>query len=230
MVVEMIKDVNEIVRVGTIIGDDDCTTIARARAEVDQSLKKCSDKNHVRKSVSNDLYKLREKHKHDLPVKAIGYLQKCFTYALDQNRDDPVSLQQSLNAVVPHAFDDHGKCELYKVGWCQYLQSPVEYKHKSLPRGKGLCGEDLRKDLEALFSRYASNASKLSQLESSQANENFNNIVASKAPKTRHYCGSESLCYRVSAAVSQKNIGHTYMAKVSSRIEIVVADAMLASM
>ena len=61
MVVEMIQKVNKTTRIGTMIGDDD-TTIARVRAEVDGSIKKCSDKNHVRKALSNELYNMREKH------------------------------------------------------------------------------------------------------------------------------------------------------------------------
>ena len=52
MVVEMIQKANEAVKIGAIIGDDDTTTIARVRAEVDESIKKCSDKimcgNHCR--------------------------------------------------------------------------------------------------------------------------------------------------------------------------------------
>ena len=35
--------------------------------------------------------------------------------------------------------------------------------------------------------------------------------MASKCPKSKHYSGSESMIYRVSAAVCQKNIGHTYV-------------------
>ena len=71
------------------------------------------------------------------------------------------------------------------------------------------------KDLENVFSSYVQNAEKLAKLEGSQAHESFNNIVASKAPKNMHFSGFESLSYRVSAAVSQKNDGHTYITRVS---------------
>lgn len=43
--------------------------------------------------------------------------------------------------------------------------------------------------------------------------ENFNNIVSTKAPKNRYYGGSSSLKRRVSAAVLQKNEGHSYLVK-----------------
>ena len=215
MVVEMIQKANEAVKIGTIIGDDDTTTIARVRAEVDESIKKCSDKNHVRKSLSNELYTVKDKHKHKLSVKSISHLQKCFTYAIDQNRGDAAGLAANLQAIVPHTFDNHEHCEQQDVKWCGYLSAPEVYRHKSLAHGKGLTGAELHKDLTNVFDAFIQNADKLAHLESSQANESFNNIVASKAPKNKHYSGSESLSYRVSAAVSQKNDGHTYITRVS---------------
>ena len=42
------------------------------------------------------------------------------------------------------------------------------------------------------------------------------NTVASKAPKARHYSGSESLDYRVKAAACQKNMGHEYVSMVKA--------------
>ena len=38
--------------------------------------------------------------------------------------------------------------------------------------------------------------------------------MASKAPKARHYSGSESLDYHVKAAACQKNLGHDYGSEV----------------
>ena len=87
IVVEMVQKANEAVKIGTMIGDDDTTTIARVRAELDEAVQKCSDKNHVHKSLSNELYKVRDKHINKLSVKTI-YLQKCFTYTLDENKGD----------------------------------------------------------------------------------------------------------------------------------------------
>ena len=59
---------------------------------------------------------------------------------------------------------------------------------------------------------------KLANLESSNANENMNNIIARKAPKAVHFSGSESLDYRVSAAVAQKNEGHSYIIQVLNNV------------
>jgi len=214
MVTDMVKQMKTgEVKIGTLIGDDDATTIARAR-DFDPGLQKLSDRNHVRKTLSNELYKVKARHGRNLQVKAISYLQKCFTYAIDQNRSKPETLAQNLRAIVPHAFGDHGRCRANSLSWCQ-SDGTRSHQYKSLPNGRCLTGDCLRSDLEEVFDNLAQSAGKLSMLESSQANENFNNIAASKAPKTRYYCGSESLAYRISAAVSQKNIGHTYMTKVT---------------
>ena len=63
MVVEMVRKANETVSIGTLVGDDDTTTIARVCADVDEFNEKCSDNNHVRKSLANELEKVRDRHK-----------------------------------------------------------------------------------------------------------------------------------------------------------------------
>lgn len=47
-------------QVGTIIMDNDTTTIARARTEVNPALKKQCDKNHTLKQFTNKLYDLKK--------------------------------------------------------------------------------------------------------------------------------------------------------------------------
>lgn len=49
---------------------------------------------------------------------------------------------------------------------------------------------------------------------STQDNNSFNSIVASKQPKNRFIGGSESTAFRLAAAVSQKKIGHDAISKV----------------
>jgi len=61
---------------------------------------------------------------------------------------------------------------------------------------------------------FSQNANKLAPLGSSQANEALNNVIGSKTPKIRHYGSSESNDFRVACAVSQKNIGHSYVSEV----------------
>jgi len=57
-------------------------------------------------------------------------------------------------------------------------------------------------------------AEELSQVQSTNGNEGMNNMIARKAPKSTMYSESESLDFRVSAAVAQKNEGHQYLVKV----------------
>lgn len=51
MVEEMVKEVDKDgCHVGSIVGDEDTTTIARLRANVNKNIKKLSDANHVKKT------------------------------------------------------------------------------------------------------------------------------------------------------------------------------------
>ena len=87
-------------------------------------------------------------------------------------------------------------------------------KYRSLPYGRPLQGIELQKVLKEFFDSYKGQSEKLANLGSTQANESFNKTVASKAPKSHFYCGTASLNHRVAAGVAQKNIGHSYIAKV----------------
>ncbi|CAC5383202.1 unnamed protein product [Mytilus coruscus] len=82
-------------------------------------------------------------------------------------------------------------------------QQLARYRH--LPKGEPLTNENLHKQLETVTENYKKRSSQLVDLGSTQSNENFNIIVASKAPKNRSYGGTSSLKARVSAAVLQKN-------------------------
>lgn len=72
----------------------------------------------------------------------------------------------------------------------------------------------LKESLYEVFSKYAENAGKLSNLSSSNGNENLNQMIAKKAPKSQHYSGSDSLSFRVAAAIAQKNEGHGFIVEV----------------
>ncbi|XP_043279308.1 uncharacterized protein [Venturia canescens] len=62
------------------------------------------------------------------------------------------------------------------------------------------------------------NANKLAPGGSSQPNESFNSIVASKHPKKEFYGASESMPFRVAAAVCQENYGTSYILKVYEKL------------
>ena len=209
---EVVKDVNESgagVRVGVLVGDDDASTIKTVRQEVDVSIEKWSDISHVKRSLGNQLYGAKCRHK-ELSDMVIKHVQRCFVYCLAQNRDKPASLADGLHNIPRHIFGEHDGCG----DWCGFRKNPETYVHKGLPRGKPLSSPMLRTDLTKIFGVYADNAQKLAPMGSSQHNESFHNTIASKAPKSRHYGSSESNDLRVASAVCQQNIGHTYIVDV----------------
>ena len=210
MVKEIVeKNINSGVKTAAIIGDDDTSTIAMLKSQVDSSINKISDKNHVKKVIGNDLYSLKNSHK-SLSTKVIGYLQKCLNYVLSQNAGNPDGIEKGLKALSKHPFGDHSECD---ESWCKFIKDPSR-NYSSLPYRKPLKDLALQDSLAQLFGKFIRQAPKLANLGSTQSNESFNKTVASKAPKSHHYSGSASLSYRVAASVSQKNIGQKYILEV----------------
>ncbi|XP_062603897.1 uncharacterized protein LOC134265692 isoform X2 [Saccostrea cucullata] len=197
--------------VKTLIMDDDTTTFVRAKKAISDQLEKCSDKSHIVRNFNNSLHKVKDGHK-NFSTANINYFKKCFSYAIEQNKENVEGIRQNLLATVPHAFGDHSGCNEV---WCGYIKSPDTYQHKSFPSGKSLQGDKLKETLLELFTKHAENAEKLANLGSSNANENLNQIIAKKAPKSQHYSGSDSLSFRVAAAISQKNEGHGFIVEVN---------------
>lgn len=208
MVVEMLKSTKEKnAMVTTLIGDDDSTAYNRARVEVCPSMVKVSDKNHVKKNLSSQLYKLKPQYK-ELSVKTINAIMKGFSYMLSQAKGEVEHIRNGLPSVVLHQFGDHSQCG----SWCAILKEPSR-KHRNLPWGADLTNIELKRSLLSVFKKL--DPEKLSKLDSSNSNESFNNTLRSKAPKDKHYSDGGSLAHRLSAAVCQKNEGYAYVSKVS---------------
>ncbi len=206
IVVELLKDCKEKgVPVGELVGDDDTTTIAKARLEVDSEIKKASDKNHVTKNVGKELYEIKPKHP-ELTVKAILYLKRLFGYALAQNKGNEEGMKKALKAVTSHPFNDHTHCS---GQWCKFNEDPEGFKFKGIR--KALTSHILRKDIEKIFDLPAD---KLCNLASSNMNESLNNSATQKAAKRVFLGNSYSLNYRLKATALQKNEGYTYPAQV----------------
>ena len=74
-----------------------------------------------------------------------------------------------------------------------------------------MIGNKLYADLDQVFLKQAGSASKLCYNSTSNPNESFNKMVASKAPKAHHYSKSENLTFRIVSAVSQKKHGEGYL-------------------
>lgn len=128
------------------------------------------------------------------------------------------SLKENLLAIPHHLYGNHCTCH---VKWCRYLQNEETYTPKHLPYGKYVTDSNLFQDLQQLFTSYANQSEKLSLLESTQHNENFNHVVSRKTPKNNFYSGSESTSVIVASAVCEKNIGAPYVLQVNSYKKVV---------
>ena len=214
MVAEIVTDISSKgIRTKAIIGDDDSTTIARLKSTIDKNITKRSDKNHLKKTISNSLFAL-QKHHQSLTTKVIRYLLKCFSYVIEQNKGNEEGICKGLEALSKHPFGDHSDCN---DSWCRML-SKKDSRHSSLPYGRPLTDMKLKQALETLFRSFLKHAGKLSNLGSTQGNESLNKTIASKAPKSNHYSGSASLNFRVAASIAQKNMGQSYLLAVSVKV------------
>ena len=63
-------------------------------------------------------------------------------------------------------------------------------------------------------------AKKLAPCGSSQRNECVNSLIGTKAPKIRHYGGSESSDFRTAAAISQFNEGYGYVNQAAQQMGV----------
>ncbi|CAC5392669.1 unnamed protein product [Mytilus coruscus] len=104
-------------------------------------------------------------------------------YAIKENEGSTDDLRKGLNRIVPHVSGDHSLCT--DMEWCTYKDDPVNFKYKSLPGGKCLSNDALTSELRELVQQYNRRAESLQNMGSTQANENFNQIVGSKCPKAR---------------------------------------------
>ena len=127
---------------GNIIMDGDTTTIAHVNQEVDEAIGNWTDVGHAKKALLGHLITVGAKHK-SLTKQVIEYLGKCFTYVLTQNKGDASEIRRSCKVIPKHAFGDHSCCGK----WCGHLKDPNTYRHKTLPHGKDLQGEELRQEL-----------------------------------------------------------------------------------
>ena len=210
LAVELVKKSNcETFRVSTLICDEDATTIAKVRDNVPFDVRKQSDRNHIRKNIGNDLYALQKTHR-VLQTNVINYFKKCFSYVVKQNENNPEGTKAAILTIVPHVFGEHEHCG---GSWCKFKENPSR-KYKHLPYKRPLTSSDLRASLERVFCKNAANSSNICPNASSNSNESFNTVVASKARKSCHFSNSESFDFRLAAAVCQKNMGDNYMHSV----------------
>ena len=127
--------------VSVLVGDEDSSTISKVRQNVEHEVEKWSDVVHAKRSFGSSLYSIKTQNK-SLTDTVIRYFQRCFGYALKQNKDDEDGVRNSLRSIVPHAYGDHSSCG----NWCGYLKKPASYKHRGLPHGNDLMVVQLAPD------------------------------------------------------------------------------------
>ena len=190
------------------------------RNEVDGDIEKWSDVNHVTCTLTKALYEGRGKdfgpNNDKISDPVIDHIKTCFSYAIYQNKNNVAGIVESIGAIVPHSFGEHSNCG----EWCKYSKDPKGYRHSTLPVGRDLRGDGLKRYLNDVLQPFTREevAKKLAPLGSTQRNECINSIVGSKNPKKRFYGGSASSDYRVSASVAQFNEGYEYLETVEQKL------------
>ena len=111
--------------VNALHGDSDSTTMARLKPEF-KELKKRNDKNHFKKNLSKEFYKLSQTYKELKTAGVIPYLTRCYMYPISSKCATAEELANKLEVIVPHLYGDHSHCHSAK--WCTYHKSPSTYR------------------------------------------------------------------------------------------------------
>lgn len=210
---ETLKEAN--VKVTVLVGDEDSSTAAAIREEFGDECKKASDLMHTQKVLSKDLYLVKAMHS-VLDAAAITYLVATVGTVVKKNKDKPDDLLIDIKNIPEHTFNNHKDCG----SWCKFKEDPEGYKCKYLKRSLGEVGCDLYLEVCRVFQKVILSVPRLAPCGSTQCNESFNNTVASKAVKSRHYGNSDSLINRVNAATLQWNEGVSYPTMVFTELNL----------
>lgn len=174
-----VKGVKELFEEGTPVefleGDGDNTLISKIKTDLNLTMKKRFDKNHVVKNFTKGLYKLKAEKNVKLSKSIICHLEKCLKYAFSKNQGDRSGMEENLKALVPHQFGDHNLCQ---PRFCGFKRKPSEkYVHRSLPYKTSLHDENLRQRLQEMFNPLIAHAHQYIDLGSSQQCEHANKEV-----------------------------------------------------
>lgn len=201
--------------VGVFIGDNDAGCMSELLKNGCYNVIEQSDMNHTAKGVKNALYEIKKNNFQDpqkeLNGDSIGFIKKCFTYAVKQNLGDVEKLKQCLRKFPYHAFGQHDNCG----AWCKANEDKENHT-----RTVHFVNDALFTALKTLFDKLAENAQKFIMAASSQGNESLNNTATSKAPKRICYSKSESANFRFAATIAQKIDGEQYIMNVLDEMGI----------
>jgi hypothetical protein len=106
MAIEMLKTIQESdgVRGKNIVMDGDTSVMSRIRKEVDATIAKLEDKNHLHKSLRTSLYKLQKMYNLKTPV--IKYLEHNFRTMISTNQNNAEGIAKGLEMhIVVSLYD-----------------------------------------------------------------------------------------------------------------------------
>ena len=88
--------------------DDDTTTIAKVRNEVENTIEKRSDKNHTMKNFTNALYSLQKDKQLQrvISTKTINHIKKVF-FLCNIKEYRCRGIKKNLVAIPHHLFGNH---------------------------------------------------------------------------------------------------------------------------
>ena len=126
-----------------------------------------------------------------------------------RDRGDAAGMAAGFPISIRHAFNDHLDCG----SWCKSLSSDPKIKAKAfqrLPYKKPLVGVQLKKLLLEMVAEKCNIkiCERLQHSFSSQNNERFNNMIASKCNKARAQTGGLTYEGRGHHCIVVKNLGH----------------------
>jgi len=220
-----------------VVGDEDSKVIKRFRdAYGSTAPTKWSDTNHFKGTLWRACTKGAEsvKSKHTVWAKTktglkqgaaaikrmdesvmsksiADYLAYNFMTNITSHRGDAAGMAAGFPISIRHAFGDHMDCN---PSWCKSLSTDPAIKAKAfqrLPYKKPLVGAELKKLLLQIVAEKCTLkiCERLQHTFSSQNNESFHNMIASKCNKARAQQGGDSYEGRGHRCICVKNLGHS---------------------
>ena len=117
-----------------MIGDEDSSSEARVKKNVNPDIEKWADKNHIVRTSSKYLNECKSidfgLDNDKLTDSVREYIMHCFPIALTQNKGDVIGLQRAIRSIVPHAFGDHLGCG----DWCRFEKILIPFNIETYHR------------------------------------------------------------------------------------------------
>ena len=105
-----------------MVTDEDASSEAKIKSQVNAHIKKWSDINHVLRILGKLLYEAKTTNfgpKNDrLTDHVRKNIVKSFRIALMENKGDAEGIQLAISSIVPHAFGEHDSCGK----WCKFMK------------------------------------------------------------------------------------------------------------